>query len=527
VGSHLIPPLSQVYRKAERRETERAAATDLLAAYAAQDAPMLTGLLVDANEQQFPVIYTALQAHGEQGVSLLARVLDQELPAEPPSSAKEREILAKQQANAAVALLRLNQAGRVWPLLKRAPPDDPRRRSYLVHRLGPLGADAGVLLQRLQTEPDVSVRRALLLSLGEFPEKDLGPATRTLFLPYLENLYRMDSDAGIHAAAEWLLRRWWREEWLTEVNASWAKDSEGRTKRLENLGQLLKQQREKAPPQWYVTSEGQTMVVIPGPVQFRMGSPSTEEDRLPDEQQHQRQIGRTFALAAQPVTVQAFERFLRGKHLEKWFEAGGKVLPLLKKYSPEETCPNSYVDWHRAAAYCNWLNEQEGLSADQWCYETNGQGEVTALKPKYLSLQGYRLPTEAEWEYACRAGAVTSRYYGETEDLLPQYGWYLKNSGTRSWPVGWKKPNDLGLFDMHGNVGTWCQNEYGDYEGGKDGIADDKEDKLSIDNSKSRVLRGRSFSNPAVYIRSASRSWDVPTDRYLSVGVRPARTFTP
>jgi formylglycine-generating enzyme required for sulfatase activity len=80
-----------------------------------------------------------------------------------------------------------------------------------------------------------------------------------------------------------------------------------------------------------------------------------------------------------------------------------------------------------------------------------------------VGLCGYRLPTEAELEYACRAGAVTSRYYRQAEELLAEYGWYLKNSKERSWPLGGKKPNDLGLFDMHGNVWNWCQESYQGY----------------------------------------------------------------
>src|SRR5262245_26268433 len=132
---------------------------------------------------------------------------------------------------------------------------------------------------------------------------------------------------------------------------------------------------------------------------------------------------------------------LRGKRLQtsvSSYAAAG-----ITKSSPEATCPMILVDWYMAAAYCNWLSDQENLEK---CYEEDAQGKVVGLKAKYLSLTGYRLPTEAEWEYACRAKAVTSRYYGEAEELLPKYGWYLGNSGDWTRPVGGKKPNDLGLF---------------------------------------------------------------------------------
>src|SRR5262249_51709952 len=153
---------------------------------------------------------------------------------------------------------------------------------------------------------------------------------------------------------------------------------------------------------------------------------------------------------------------------------------------------------YEAAAYCNWLSDQEGIAKDQWCYETDRQGRVTKLKANYLSLTGYRLPTEAEWEYACRAGAVTSRYYGETEELLAKYGWYFQNSKERTWPVGGKKPNDLGLFDLHGNVYTWCQESFKVYPAPKDDEAfEDKDDVLSILNTTSRVLRGGSYYHRA------------------------------
>jgi formylglycine-generating enzyme required for sulfatase activity len=455
----------------------------------------------------------------------------------------------------------MNQAEKLWPLLRRSDrPEDPRLRSYLIHRLASLGADAGVLIKRLDEEADVTIRRALVLSLGEYNEQELSPETRKILVPKLQALYCSKADPGLHAAVEWLLRQWQEEQWLRQVNGEWAKDKAQRDKRLANIQQSLRTDKAKTLPQWYVNAQGQTMVVIPGPVQFRMGSPPTEEGRILDESPHQRRIGRTFVLAAKSVTVAEFRRFLQADKLEAWFEAGGQAAALMKRYSPEENGPIIIVDWFHAALYCNWLSEQEGIPPQQWCYETNAQrlsGEkasaavmmllqrhplvaassssyflvdrqlwVTALRKDYLSLTGYRLPTEAEWEYACRAGAVTGRYYGETEELLPKYGWYMKNSRERARSVGSKKPNDLGLFDMHGNVWTWCQESYGPYPTVKDGeVIEDEEDAYSINNVITRVVRGGSFDGPAMSVRSARRRDFVPAIRSREYGFRPARTY--
>ena len=188
-------------------------------------------------------------------------------------------------------------------------------RSYLIHRFGPLGADAGAIVKRLDKEPDLTIRRALILSLGEFGEKEFTPDARNALLPKLQEMYRTASDPGLHAACEWLLRRWKQEAWLTQVNEEWAKDKEQREKRLEGIGKVLAKDKEKTPPQWYVNTQGQTMVVIPGPVEFMMGSPLTEKDRAGSETQHQKRIGRTFALATTPVTKEQFLRF-QPKYIE-------------------------------------------------------------------------------------------------------------------------------------------------------------------------------------------------------------------
>ncbi len=120
-----------------------------------------------------------------------------------PDDSKEN--LAKRQANAAVALLRLGRAETVWPLLQHSP--DPRLRSYLIHRLSPMGADPRAIIRRLDEEPKVPIRRALLLSLGEYDTSRLPTAERKSLLPRLLQLYRDDPDAGLHGATGWLLRR--------------------------------------------------------------------------------------------------------------------------------------------------------------------------------------------------------------------------------------------------------------------------------------------------------------------------------
>jgi formylglycine-generating enzyme required for sulfatase activity len=444
-----------------------------------------------------------------------------------PDDAKER--LAKRQANAAVALLRLGRAERVWPLLQHRP--DPRLRSYLIHRLRPLGADPQALVQRLAAEPNVSARRALLLGLGEFGEQGLAAGEREALLPQLLALYRDDPDPGIHGAVAWLLRQpgWQQEEKLKAIDGRRAKDEQERNQGIDRIRAELGKGPRQAQPQWYVNGQGQTMVVIPGPVEFLMGSPRSEAGREngPEgqvEKQHRRRIGRSFAIASEEVTVAQFLRFCKETGREHDYN---------KTDSPTPEHPVNAVSWYDAAAYSNWLSKQEGIPEDQWCYLPNQQGEYAPgmrMRPDYLHLTGYRLPTEAEWEYACRAGAVTSRYYGETEELLGRYAWYTKNSQDQGMLLpGSLKPNDLGLFDLYGNALEWCQDGIFYYVPGlHGGAALDKEhirDMKDIQNSLSRVLRGGAFAGLAVGVRSALRDRVAPAIHDGSVGFRPARTF--
>jgi formylglycine-generating enzyme required for sulfatase activity len=420
---------------------------------------------------------------------------------------EEKEKLAKRQANAAVALFKMAQPEKVWPLLKHSP--DPRARSYLIHRLSPLGAEPRAIVKRLEEEKEISIRRALLLCLGEFGEKELPQAQRDGLIPKLLDLYRHDPDPGIHGAVAWLLRQWGQRAKLNEIDEDLAS-------------------RGRQPPEnfrWYVNRQGQTFALIPGPVAFLMGSPRTEagreggaENRV--EALHKKRIDRSFDIALHEVTVEQFLRF-RKDH------------PYTRQYAPTPDCPVNAVTWYDAAAYCNWLSEQEGIPKDQWCYAPNAQGQYAEgmrVQPGYLRLQGYRLPTEAEWEYAGRAEAGTSRFYGEAEDLLGQYAWYTKNAQDR-WmlPVGSLKPNDLGLFEVLGNALEWVQHPGYRYVPGEGGRAVEDpervEDIKGIEDRHSRVWRGGAFTLLPRAVRSAHRAGFLPTYRYSHVGFRPARTY--
>jgi formylglycine-generating enzyme required for sulfatase activity len=412
---------------------------------------------------------------------------------------------ARRQAAAAVTLLHLEQPGPVWPLLRHSP--DPTLRSYLVQRAGLLGADPRLLLERLEKEEDVSARRALILALGEYGDKELPAGVRQPLVKKLLAWYRDDADPGIHGAIDWLLRH--GKEGPEDRKLDWR---QGRG--LERIDGTLKRRDPDGRRGWYVNGQGQTFALVRGPVEFRMGSPPSEPERIAGhEKPHVRVIPRNYAVATKPVTVAQWQRFLK--------ERPKVPRDYVERYSPEAEGPIINVSWYMAAQYCNWLSEKEGLPKKEWCYPEK-IGEGMKPFPDHLKRKGYRLSMEAEWEFACRAGATSSRYYGSSVELLPRYAIYVGNSKDRSWPVGQKRPNDLGLFDMHGNVWTWCQEVALLYPSGR---IEDKDDIRDILSTQSRVLRGASFDNLAPSVRSAFRNSSGPAIRGDTIGLRVARTL--
>jgi formylglycine-generating enzyme required for sulfatase activity len=396
-----------------------------------------------------------------------------------------KQALDAQQTQAAVALLHLGRPERAWPLFHQGP--DPTCRTYLIHRCAALGVDPAVLANHLLEEKDSSIRQGLLLALGEYKPDQRADVVRGPLMERLRKDYRDDPDPGVHAGVEWLLHRWGQEL---------ARASPGPPR------------GEAAQPRWYVNGQGQTFAVIPPPGPFEVGSPPDERGRLSEEDRRRVQIDYPFAVALKLVTVAEFRKFRPGFEYQK-------------QLSPGEDTPINSVTWYEAAAYCNWLSAQEKIPKDEWCYEPNAKGEYAEgmkVKANYQAHAGYRLPREAEWEYACRAGTVTPWTHGSDQDLLGHYAWYALNANSAMHPVGTLKPNGLGLFDAHGNAWQWCHDVYE-----KDN--NDNKCAVELNNKQFRILRGGSFYYLAGLARSAYRIKFEPAFRGNYDGFRVARTY--
>jgi hypothetical protein len=418
-----------------------------------------------------------------------------------------KQALATRQANAAVALLKLGHEEMVWPLLQHSP--DPSVRSWIIHRVQPAGISVDELWNRFEVEPDVSAKRALLLAIGESgvgfqPANSASPIPSQAgslrhLLTDLTRIYRDDPDPGMHGAAEWVLRRMGETATIAEIDRSLA------TGKIEG------------DRQWYLTKQGQTLVVFPPVDEFLMGSPPTEIERFSSERRHRRQIDRRFAIGTKEVTVAEFARFKK---------ANTKAIKhsYTERYAPEESCPQTAVTWYEAAAYCRWLSEEEGLSEEEMCYPPVAEiKEGMKLPPDFLSRSGYRLPTQSEWEWGARAGTTTSRHFGASS-LLEHYGWFSSNAKVRTWPVGTLKPNESGLFDALGNVWEWINEQSLSYPSGNARATKDSSQTTQITNDV-RVVRGGSFKSNATNLRSAYRSDNHPTNQNSNFGLRISRTY--
>jgi len=223
-------------------------------------------------------------------------------------------------------------------------------------------------------------------------------------------------------------------------------------------------------------SPGNITLIRIQPGEFQMGSNKRDSDERPI---HPVRITKEFLLGRYAVTNAQYAEYL--KAVKRKPEYGDD-----RRFNQPEQ-PVVGVSWDDAQKFCEWA--------------------------------GCRLPTEAEWEFACRSGTTTAFSFSGDEGQLDKYGWYDKNSGGQTQPVGTKEPNAWGLHDMHGNVFEWCQDWYGEY------TQTPKVDAVGPESGQGRVLRGGSWNYPADYCRSSFRYGVLPALRLGNFGFRVARTL--
>ncbi|MFN3193177.1 MAG: protein kinase domain-containing protein [Aureliella sp.] len=283
---------------------------------------------------------------------------------------------------------------------------------------------------------------------------------------------------------------------------------------------------------WYWTHNRHRMIRLSAD-SFRMGSNSgyvheSEFTQQIRNSQHERKIERVYALSSHEVSIGQFQQLMRENEVSP-----DTMNKLAGSNTANPNWPISMLNWFECVQYCNWLSASEGIPEDQWCYvphEVDGYAIGMTVKPKFWELTGYRLPTQAEWEYACRAGTSSRRYYGYSDDLLNKYAWYLFSDASAAGqplpkprPVGSLKPNDWGFFDMQGNAMEWCFDLHDDYPYDQASSKDHPAGTGVVDNAD-RELRGSAYYDLPQYLRSAYRFFNQPSGQ-LATGFRVCRTL--
>ncbi len=372
---------------------------------------------------------------------------------------------------------------------------DPAQRYAVFPIVSQLPGDVRKIAKIIRDPIDPATRSGLCLAVGHLSADELSPDELSVIQESLESVFSQSTHGSTLSAARWALGRL------------------GRTPEL-NESQFPSDRR------WFINSVGGTLLRIE-PGRFEMGSDDKSDERgFRAAPSHNRRIEEAFYLADSETTNEMYRLFLD----EIGYGVSGQIDALAAgSTSAGPTQPAraavSGVSWLDAVQFCNWLSRRENR---RLCYAThsepvpnaNADGRSSELQWQCdFQANGYRLPTEAEWEYACRAGTTTAWSFGDDESLLVKHAVYIANSTGEVQPVRQRTPNNWGLFDMHGNVWEWCYDSATYY--------DSTLPLLDTDRAK-RILRGGGLRDYGLQCHAAYRIAYPPSSRHNYMGFRIA-----
>ncbi|MBI3861150.1 MAG: SUMF1/EgtB/PvdO family nonheme iron enzyme [Planctomycetia bacterium] len=368
---------------------------------------------------------------------------------------------------------------------------DPAQRTIFIDELSAWHGDVAYLEVNCRMLSDPGLRSAICLAIGSLPPDRLTIAGKSAWERLFAEWFQFSHDNVTHSAAGWALRQWGTELPVASAPGQPSENCER-----------------------FVNSLGMTMLKVqPGGF-----------DRVNGSAKQTVKLTWPFFLGDLEVSVDQFQKFMDDPDCPKadkpvyWQQGNGGT-------SPKGDHPRDGVSWYDAVLFCNWLSRKEGFAP---CYERTGKKVKGNFDDKQefdewqlsASGTGYRLPTEAEWEYACRAGTTTDFACGTDAELLRKYAFYATGTTWGAAACGSRLPNGWGLFDMHGNVWEWCHDRYGDYGDGN--VSDPVGPSDASVRDLARVYRGGSWYDAAAICRSRDRNVNQPDSRSNFYGFRPA-----
>jgi formylglycine-generating enzyme required for sulfatase activity len=368
---------------------------------------------------------------------------------------------------------------------------DPVQRTIFIDELPAWHGDITKLATFCHSQSDRGLRSGVCLAVGSIALGQVTEPARAAWKPVLTQWHDTAPDGVTHSAAGWALRQWGI---AAPAQSSTTQPSEGR--------------------QWLVNSLGVTLLEINPGVFVR-------KDQTREAKVQTVQLTRALFLSDREISVGQFQQFIndancpKGEKPEKWPGADAII-----SSTPDH--PVQQVNWYDAVLFCNWLSRKEGRTV---CYERTGKKEKVKLgNSEYdrdvwqvvADATGYRLPTEAEWEYSCRAGTTTEFASGSDEEIVRKYAVF---QASRTALAGSKLPNGWGLFDMHGNVWEWCWDGWNDRYDAKSPAVD----PTGAAGVPDRVARGGCLGDAPGSAPASRRSGSSPEFRFNGLGFRVAR----